>query len=101
MIVALDTNILAYAEGANDGVRQAKALKLIAALPGFDFTSDTAIEEGLKALAARNGLGFGDYQSVARLAVSGTNVGPSITGLFRILTRERVVKRLERFLASA
>ena len=33
MIVALDTNILAYAEGANDGVRQAKALKLIAALP--------------------------------------------------------------------
>lgn len=33
MIVALDTNILAYAEGANDAVRQAKALELIEALP--------------------------------------------------------------------
>ncbi|HSV29840.1 MAG TPA: PIN domain-containing protein [Candidatus Omnitrophota bacterium] len=33
MIVALDTNILAYAEGANDAARQAKALDLIAALP--------------------------------------------------------------------
>lgn len=33
MIVALDTNILAYAEGANDAARQAKALELIAALP--------------------------------------------------------------------
>ena len=82
------------------GDPKARLNELIAALPGLDFTSDTAIEEGIKALAARNGLGFGDYQSVARLAVSGTNVGPSITGLFRILTRERVVKRLERFLAS-
>lgn len=33
MIVALDTNILAYAEGANDAARQAKALEVIAALP--------------------------------------------------------------------
>jgi glutamyl-tRNA synthetase len=41
------------------------------------------------------GLGFGDYQSVARLALSGTNVGPSITGMFRVLGRERVVGRLQ------
>lgn len=75
--------------------------ELIAALPGFDFASDTAIEEGIKALAAKHGLGFGDYQAVARLAVSGTNVGPSITGMFRVLGRERVLKRLERFLATA
>lgn len=33
MIVALDTNVLAYAEGVNDSVRQARALELIAALP--------------------------------------------------------------------
>lgn len=33
MTVALDTNLLAYAEGANDGDRQARALELIAALP--------------------------------------------------------------------
>lgn len=72
--------------------------ELIAALPGFDFASDPAIEEGIKGLAAQHGLGFGDYQSVARLAVSGTNVGPSITGMFRVLGRDRVHQRLERFL---
>lgn len=33
MIVALDTNVLAYAEGANDAERQARALEIIAALP--------------------------------------------------------------------
>lgn len=33
MIVALDTNLLAYAEGVNDSVRQARALDVIRALP--------------------------------------------------------------------
>jgi len=82
------------------GDPKARLTELMAALPGFDFTSDPAIEEGIKALAAKNGLGFGDYQSVARLAVSGTNVGPSITGMFRVLGRERVLKRFERFLTA-
>lgn len=33
MIVALDTNVLAYAEGSNDAARQACALDIIAGLP--------------------------------------------------------------------
>jgi glutamyl-tRNA synthetase len=33
--------------------------------------------------------------------VSGTNVGPSITGLFRVLGRERVLARLQKLLATA
>jgi nondiscriminating glutamyl-tRNA synthetase len=37
---------------------------------------------------------------VARLAVSGTNVGPSITSMFRVLGRDRVLKRIERFLTG-
>ena len=57
--------------------------------------------DALKALAAKHTLGFGDYQSVARLAVSGTNVGPSITGMFRVLGRERVQGRLQKLLATA
>jgi glutamyl-tRNA synthetase len=65
-----------------------------------DFSSDTVIEEAIKALAAAKGLGFGDYQSVARLAVSGTNVGPSLTGLFRVLGRERVLARFARLAAA-
>jgi glutamyl-tRNA synthetase len=82
------------------GDPKARLGELAAALAGFDFASDTAIEEGIKALAAKNALGFGDYQAVTRLAVSGTNVGPSITGLFRVLGRERVLARLGRFLAT-
>ncbi|GAB1488040.1 glutamate--tRNA ligase [Opitutaceae bacterium] len=78
----------------------ARLRELVAALPGFDFSSDTAIEEGIKTLAAMQGLGFGDYQPIARLAVTGTNVGPSITGLFRVLGRERVLARLQRFLGG-
>jgi glutamyl-tRNA synthetase len=76
------------------GDPQARLMELAEALPAMDFSSDPAIEEALKALATKNGLGFGDYQSVARLAVSGTNVGPSITGMFRVLGRARVLARL-------
>ena len=82
------------------GDPKARLNELLAALPGFDFTSDAAIEEAIKALAAKHSLGFGDYQAVARLAVSGTNVGPSITSLFRVLGRGRVAQRLERFLTQ-
>ena len=39
-------------------------------------------------------------QAVMRLALSGTNVGPSITGMIRVMGRERVLKRLEKFLAA-
>jgi nondiscriminating glutamyl-tRNA synthetase len=82
------------------GDPKARLRELADALPAMDFSTDTAIEEALKALATKHGLGFGDYQSVARLAVSGTNVGPSITGMFRVLGRDRVTKRIERMLAN-
>jgi hypothetical protein len=32
--------------------------------------------------------------------LSGTNVGPSITGMMRVLGRERVVARFDRLLAA-
>jgi glutamyl-tRNA synthetase len=82
------------------GDPRARLSELMAAVASADFSSDAQIEEALKALATRNGLGFGDYQSVARLALSGTNVGPSITGMIRVLGRERVQMRLKRFLAA-
>ena len=82
------------------GEPKARLAELIAALPAMDFSGDTAIEEAIKVLAAGKGLGFGDYQAVARLAVSGTNVGPGITGIFRVLGRDRVLKRLQKFSAS-
>ena len=83
------------------GDAKARLAELAEVLKTADFSSDGAIEEAIKALAAKNGLGFGDYQAVARLAVSGTNVGPSLTGMFRILGRERVMGRIDRFLGKA
>ncbi|CAM2792014.1 glutamate--tRNA ligase [Rariglobus hedericola] len=81
------------------GEPQARMAELTETIATADFSSDTAIEEAIKALAVSKGLGFGDYQSVARLAVSGTNVGPSLTGMFRVLGRERVLSRFARLAA--
>ena len=83
------------------GDPKARLHELTEALPTWDLSSDTAIEEGIKALATKNALGFGDYQSIARLALSGTNVGPSITSMIRVLGRDRVQRRFERFLAGS
>lgn len=82
------------------GDPRARLRELSAALTTTSFSSDTTIEDAIKALAAEHGVGFGDYQAVTRLALSGTNVGPSITGMIRVLGRERVLDRIERFLAS-
>jgi glutamyl-tRNA synthetase len=82
------------------GDPKTRLIELIAALPAADFSSDASVEEVLKRLAAEKGLGFGDYQAVARLAVTGTNAGPSITAIFRVLGKERVQRRLGAFLAG-
>ncbi|MBW7896368.1 MAG: glutamate--tRNA ligase [Opitutaceae bacterium] len=74
--------------------------ELIAALAAMDFSSDEAIENAIKAVAETNGQGFGAYQSVARLALTGTNVGPSITGIMRVLGRERTGRRLTKLAAA-
>jgi glutamyl-tRNA synthetase len=96
---AIDAKVRDKVMGKGDP--KARLAELIEWSATTDFSSDTAIEEGLKALATKHALGFGDYQSVARLAVSGTNVGPSITGMFRVLGRERVQARLGKLLASS
>lgn len=82
------------------GDPKARLAELIAALPAMDFSTDAAIESALKALAESKQLGFGDYQGIARLAVTGTNAGPSITSIFRVLGKERVLARLQKFAAA-
>jgi nondiscriminating glutamyl-tRNA synthetase len=82
------------------GDPKARLTELIGALPAMDFSSDASIESALKALAESKGLGFGDYQGIARLAVTGTNAGPSITSIFRVLGKERVMARLQKFAAA-
>ena len=82
------------------GEPKLRLTELIEAVATMDLSSDAAIEEAIKKLATDKGLGFGDYQAVARLAVSGTNAGPSITSIFRVLGRERTSQRLTRLLAA-
>lgn len=83
------------------GDPKARLAELTAAVPAMDFASDAAIEAGIKSLAEGKGLGFGDYQAVARLAVTGTNAGPSITSIFRVLGKDRVLARLGRLSSTS
>jgi glutamyl/glutaminyl-tRNA synthetase len=83
------------------GDPKARLRELLAALPAADFSSDAALEALVQGLAATHSAGTGDYIHPARLAISGTGVGPSFYGLLRVLGRERVSSRIERFLATA
>jgi glutamyl-tRNA synthetase len=82
------------------GDPKARLRELEMALKTADFASDSTIEQEVLALASKNGLGIGDYIHPGRLAVSGGSVGPSFYGLLRVLGRERVLRRIERFLAT-
>ena len=83
------------------GDPKARIRELLAALPAADFSTDAALEALVQQLAATHGAGTGDYIHPSRLALSGTPVGPSFYGLLRVLGRDRVIRRLERFLATA
>lgn len=94
------TDEKAKAKALAKGEPKARLAELVDCLKTADFTSDASVEAAIKLLAEARSLGFGDYQGVARIAVTGLAAGPSITGLFRLLGRERVIARLERFATS-
>ena len=72
--------------------------EVLAAMP--DLANEEAVEAEIKSGAEARGFGFGDYQAVARLAVTGTNAGPGLTTIFRILGQEAVLARMDRFIAN-
>jgi len=82
------------------GDPKARLTELAEALATADFSSDATLESMLQALAASRGQGIGDYIHPGRLAVSGTNVGPSFYALLRVLGRDRVLPRVARLLAT-
>jgi glutamyl-tRNA synthetase len=82
------------------GEPKARLGDLLAWARSADFSSDEALEQSLNLVVTAQGLGLGDYVHVGRLALSGTNVGPSFFGLCRVLGRDRTVRRLERFVAA-
>jgi len=71
--------------------------ELLAALESLEDFSEAAIEQDLQGLAMLNGLNTGEYIHPARLAVSGTDAGPGLYALLRVLGKERTIRRLKRF----
>lgn len=78
--------------------RLAELKDLLAGMDSLD--DELAVEAAIKTMAEAKGNGFGDYQAVARLAVTGTNAGPGLTQIFRVLGQDKVIARMERFLAQ-
>jgi glutamyl-tRNA synthetase len=78
----------------------ARLRELAANCPTIDFSTDESIEAAINALAGTNGVKPAEYIHAGRLAVSGRNIGPGFYSLLRVLGRDRVTKRIERFLAS-
>jgi glutamyl-tRNA synthetase len=83
------------------GEPKARLAELLGSFSKADFSTDAALEALVQGLATEHGVGTGDYIHPARLAVSGSAVGPSFYGLLRVLGRERVAERIRRFVATA
>ncbi len=83
-----------------NGDPAARLRELREALAGQEEFSDAALEAKVKELAEKHAVKTADYIHAARLAVSGMSVGPSFYGMLRVLGRERVTQRLEKFLAT-
>ncbi len=91
-----------YAEKAHKKVFRkgdppTRVRELLAALESLEDFSEVALEQTLQGLAEANGLYTGEYIHPARLAVSGTDAGPGLYALLRVLGKERTIRRLKRF----
>ncbi len=78
----------------------ARLRELRAALVAQADWSDAALEKRVQELAAEHNVKTADYIHSARLAVSGVSVGPSFYGMLRVLGKEKILARLDRFLQS-
>jgi glutamyl-tRNA synthetase len=71
-----------------------------ATFAGSETFDATGLESALKATAANLGLKVGALVHPTRLAVTGSNAGPSLYHLLEILGKEKVLARLDRALAT-
>ncbi len=78
----------------------ARLKELAVELAKLEEFEEEILEKTVQGLSEANELYTGDYIHAARLAVSGTNAGPSFYALLRVLGRERVLGRIERFISG-
>jgi glutamyl/glutaminyl-tRNA synthetase len=74
-----------------------EALNALAALEDF---SEASLERALNDMAQTHGQKIGSYLLPLRYAVSGVGVGPSLYSVLRVLGKDRVINRLETFIAT-
>jgi len=72
-------------------------LEALSALEKFDVAE---IETTLKSTAAKLGVKVGGIVHPTRLAVTGSNVGPSLYHLLEVLGKEKVIARIDRALST-
>ncbi len=77
-----------------------RLVELSAELSQLEEFNEENLENTIKQLAEKKGLYTGEYIHAARLAVSGTNAGPSFYALMRVLGKKRVLARIERFISN-
>jgi len=82
-----------------NGDPRTRLTELRTALATQEDFSETALEALVQGLAAQHGTKTADYIHSARLALSGMAVGPSFYGMLRVLGKEKVLARLDRFLS--
>lgn len=73
---------------------------LLTAFRGLENFQEVSLEATIKHLAEELSVGTGEFIHPARLAVSGTNAGPSFYGMLRVLGKQKVLARFERALES-
>ncbi len=83
----------------NKGDPKARLTEIREVLKGLSALTEDILEEKVRALSEQTGAATGEYIHPTRLAVSGTNVGPSFYGLLTVLGKACVLKRLDAFLA--
>jgi len=82
---------------AENEARLKAVLEALSALEKFDVAE---IETTLKSTAAKLGVKVGGIVHPTRLAVTGSNVGPSLYHLLEVLGKEKVIARIDRALST-
>ena len=83
-----------FKKGSPIGVLQ----ELVAILENLHDFSSESLENAIHSLAEKNGVKASSYFLPMRFSTTGKGGGPSIFGLISVLGKDRVLKRMERFI---
>ncbi len=78
----------------------ARVEEFLAGVESLESFDETTLEALVQALCEKHGVKSGEYIHATRFAVSGQAVGPSFYSLLKVLGKQRVISRLQRFRES-